>query len=316
MKQINDPVLGELTYNENEGYWTKKIFLEIFDGDDYQLDLLIKCGKDEEIADSQREAYKSYLENLKQIEELTYPALLSFYKDHYEDINRQYDVDNDDELNMDSVNESILISYFDLKSLFIDRKGNYGWLVELIWDNYPLAVILSDDKIRIYEGWAVLVMNYNRVDDEAFGDMVYDRSWKKWVKMDINGEKGTWIPVVASAFPGKDITPEQRNNYLRYLENEERFFDEMPNALMKYYLENYEDIEEWWEDMPTKCNEQNVTKDSLMELISFHRLFFNEDGMRYGWLCGCPWDTTHGLSFYYKGESDEMHVGWKDSLFD
>lgn len=298
MKQINDPVLGELTYNENEGYWTKKIFLEIFDGDDYQLDLLIKCGKDEEIADSQREAYKSYLENLKQIEELTYPALLSFYKDHYEDINRQYDVDNDDELNMDSVNESILISYFDLKSLFIDRKGNYGWLVELIWDNYPLAVILSDDQIKIYEDWDVLTENYNHVCDKDLGELVFESyGWKKWVKMDIGKKKGTWVMFKFRSY-GEPVNDKQREAYLDYKAHEAELYAKFGEKLLAAYKDNYDDwIEEWWQEVPEDCTPENITAEKLMEIIDFSYILFNRYG-EYGWCCECPWEEEHGLAIF------------------
>ena len=313
MDKINDPVFGDLEYNKKEEYWTKKIYLNIWGAEeDYEMDLMVKCDKNEKITDVQHEAYKSYLANLKKIEDDIPPAILSYYRDHYEDIDRSWDVD--DELKLDVVDEDVLLSFLDIKSLYIDRKGNYGWLVELIWDGCQITVVLSGDNIRIYRGWAVIVMNYALVNDEAFGEMVYETSsWKKWVKMDINGEKGVWIPVVADAYPGESITPEQRKNYLEYKEKEEDFFDEIPNALMTYYLENYDEIGSWY-DIPTKYNKQNITMDSLMDLITFHRLYFNKDGERYGWLCGCPWDTVHGLGIILSG--DKIEIGWKDDLFD
>lgn len=312
-KTINDPVLGELEYNE-KGYWTKKILLGIFGGDDYQLDLMIKCDQNEDIEDIQREAYKSYLMNLKKIEEETRPTLLSYYKDHYEDIDRKYDVDHDEELNFDAVTKSVLMSYSDIKSLFIDREGNYGWLINFIWNDYPISVILSDDKIRIYERWGVLVDNYTKVNDEVFGEMVYDRfTWKKFVKKDLFGVKGKWITVAVPSFD--DISQEQRTRYLEYKEKEEDFINEIPNALMTYYMENYDGFSSWW-NVPPKYNRQNINMDSLMELVTFHRLYFHMDGKRYGWLCGCEWDKVHGLSFYYDGENDEMQVGWQEDLFD
>lgn len=312
-KTINDPVFGELEYNEKEGHWTKKIFLGIWGGDDYQLDLMIKCEKNEEITEVQREAYQNYLGKLPIIAK-TFPLLiLTFYKEHYEDFDRNRTLS--DNLKYETVGEKILVKRTEFKAVFIDRNGNFGWLVNFLWKNYPITVILSDDKIRIYEGWAVLVMNYNRVDDEVFGDMVYDRSWQKWVKRDYNGLKGEWFPVVAKAYSDEKITAEQRTNYLKYIENEESFFDEIPNALMTYYLNFYDEIEDSWQEIPMKYHKDNINKDSLMELITFHKLFFNSDGKRYGWLCGCAWDSVYGLSFYYDGEHEDMQVGWKDDLF-
>ena len=312
MDKLNDPVFGDLEYNKEEKYWIKKDSINIWGVESFKMDLMVKCGEDEEITDVQREAYKSFLNNLKSYEKELPFTLLTYYKAHYEDIERSWNVN--EKLKIEVVDERVLLRRFSLKALYIDRNGNYGWLVNLIWTDNPITVVLSGDKIRIYRGWAVLVMNYALVNDEAFGEMVYEKSsWKKWIKMDINGEKGVWIPVVADAYPGESITPEQRKNYLEYKEKEKDFFDEIPNALMTYYLENYDEIESYY-DIPIKYNRQNITKDSLMDLITFHRLYFNKDGERYGWLCGCPWDTVHGLGIILSG--DEIEIGWKDDLFD
>lgn len=102
---------------------------------------------------------------------------------------------------------------------------------------------------------------------------------------------------------------------MEYKEKEEDFIDKIPNALMTYYMENYDGFSSWW-NVPPKYNRQNINMDSLMELVTFHRLYFHMDGKRYDWLCGCEWDKVHGLSFYYDGENDEMQVGWQEDLFD
>ena len=245
MQKINDSVFGELEFNEREGYWIRKIFLNMWggSGSEFQLDLMVKCGKDEIISDVQRVAYNTYLLSLKKLEAEIPNIIFSYYKDHYEEIESRWDLDDD--LKIDVVDENVMLSGFGVKSLFIDRNGNYGWLMKFIWDDYPISVVSSDDKIRIHEEWVVLVMDYDRVDDEAFGDMVYDRlSWKKWEKRNINGLEGEWLPVVADAYLGNGITSDQRECYLKYKENEEDFFDEVPNALMTYYLENYDYIDE------------------------------------------------------------------------
>ncbi|MBP5455496.1 MAG: hypothetical protein J6Y37_03285 [Paludibacteraceae bacterium] len=312
MDKLNDSVFGNLEYNKKEGYWTKKDSIDIWGINGYKIDLMVKCDKDEEITEEQRKAYKSFFNNLERYQKEIPSILLDYYKDHYEDIERRWKVD--EKLKIEVVDKLALLRRFIPKALYIDRNGNYGWLVDLIWTDNPITVVLSGDKIRIYKGWTVIVMNYALVNDEAFGEMVYENfSWKKWVKMDINGEKGMWIPVIADAYPGESITPEQRKNYLEYKEKEKDFFDEIPNALMTYYLENYEEIESYY-DIPTKYNRQNITKDSLMDLITFHRLYFNKDGKRYGWLCGCTWDTVYGLGIILSG--DKIEIGWKDDLFE
>ncbi|MCQ2231835.1 MAG: hypothetical protein MJZ30_08320 [Paludibacteraceae bacterium] len=311
VKTINDPVFGELEYNENEGYWKKNITIDIWGVKGFKMDLMVKCGRNENILELQKTAYISYLSRLDKIGNDVPPMLISYFKDHYEDIERTYKLDDD--LRIDVVDRKSIMKRLGLKSLFIDRNGNYGWLVNFIWKNYPISVILSDDKIRIYEEWSVLVNNYSRVDDEVFGDMVYDFGWNKSIKKDINGEKGVWIDVTAAAYPGESITQEQRKCYSEYLAREEDFLTELPNALMTYYLENYEQIDEWWGGVPTEYNRHNITKESLMELIEIHKIYFNRDGERYGWLCGCEWDDVHGLGITLSG--DEIKIGWDESLF-
>lgn len=300
--KVNDSVFGELEYDKN-GFLKTKIFLGIWGGDDEELDLIIKCQENEEISDIQRKAYKTYLADLQRISKEVPTLLLDYYKDHYEDIERRWPLD--DELRIDVVEKITLINLFDIKSLFIDRNGNYGWLVEFIWDEFPISVILSDDKIKIYEGWNVLMENYTKVDDDAFGEMVYDSSWQKSVKKDLYGVTGRWIHVVADADQGKEINESQRKAYLEYLEKEEDFLDDIPDAVITYYLQNYEDIEEW-NNIPQKYNKQNITMYSVMELITFKDLYFDEDG-RYGWLCDCPWDSS-GLAIILSGEEIEVTV--------
>ena len=155
---------------------------------------MVKCGEDEEITEEQRKAYKSFFNNLERYQKEIPTILLAYYKDHYEDIERSWEVD--EELRIEVVDKLALLRYFILKSLYIDRNGNYGWLVDLIWTNNPMTVVLSGDKIRIYSGWELLVTDYDIVNDEVFGEMVYDYGWRKSVKMDINGEKGFWVEIV------------------------------------------------------------------------------------------------------------------------
>ena len=81
--------------------------------------------------------------------------------------------------------------------------------------------------------------------------------------------------------------------------------DDIPNAMITYYLQNYEDIEEW-NNIPQKYNKQNITMYSVMELITFKDLYFDTDG-RYGWLCDCPWDSS-GLVIILSGEEIEITV--------
>ncbi|MCQ2189149.1 MAG: hypothetical protein MJZ00_04465 [Paludibacteraceae bacterium] len=309
MKQINDPVFGDLEYDESKKAWTKRIPLGIWFGDDYQLDLVVQSDKGV-ITDIQRDAYKSYLENLQNVKSEFREVLLSYFKDHYEEFNRNWNLP--EELNLEVVNSKETLAYFNIRQLFIDRKGNYGWLTNFISERYCLSVILSDGAPKIFKGWTVLKMDYARVDDEVFGEMFFDQGWKRWIKTDINGIDGEWVLVHAAALSGQEITPEQSTNYQKYLQNEEKFLKEFPKVLLESYLDDYDQIAEVWEDADL-FNPESMDEESIKDLVELQRLYFNRDGVRYGWLCECAWDSVYGLALYYDGD-DELCIGMKEDL--
>ena len=312
MKQINDPILGELEYDESRASWTKKINLGIWFDDDYQLDLVVKCGNEGVITDVQRDAYKSYLANLQNIRKVFPEDLLLYFNEHYEEFNRNLPLP--DELNIDVVNKVETLSYFKPKRLFIDCKGNYGWLSTFLSPQYFYTIVLSDVKPRIFKGWTILKSDYSVVDDDVFGEMYFDLGWKKEIKTNLNGIEDEWVLLQAAASKGKNITLEQKSCYQKYLKNEKAFLEEYPHALLEYYLSNYELIAEIWNDADL-FDKEEITPESIKSLIQFQTLYFNRDGIRYGWLCKCAWDRLYGLSLYYDDNYEGICVGSKEDLF-
>lgn len=312
MKQINDPVFGEMEYDESKKAWTKKINLGIWFDDDYQLDLVVKCDNEGVITDVQREAYSSYLKNLSpNIRKEASETLLLFYKDHYEEFDRNFPLP--DELRIDVVEKRDTLSYFSPLKLYIDQKGNFGWLADFISEEYLITVVLSDGKPRIFKGWTILKSDYSVVDDDVFGEMYFDLGWKKEFKTNLNDIEGEWVLLQAAAFKGKNITPEQKTCYQKYFQKEQAFLEEYPKALLEYYVYNYEMIEEIWDDADF-YKPESVDLDDIKDLIQFQRLYFNRDGVRYGWLCKCAWDSVYGLALYYSDEYDGICIGTKDDL--
>lgn len=312
MKQINDPEFGVLEYDKSKKAWTKRIPLGIWFGDDYQLDLVVKCDEDEEITDKQRESYKSYLANLSNYSSEVYKVLCSYHKDHYEEFNRRWNLP--DELKIEEVNPKETIAFFDPLQLFIDRNGNYGWLSSYISDRYLISVILSDGKPRIFQSWNVLRYDYAGVDDDVFGEMYFDQGWCKWFKTDINGTDGQWVMMEAhSAFRSSKISPEQKANYQKYIKNEKSFMEEYPKVLLEYYKKNYGTIADIWDDADL-FNPDDMDENSIKDLVEFNKLYFNDNGRCYGWLCECAWDEVYGLSIYYDNTKEGICIGSIDSL--
>ncbi len=312
MKQINDPVFGDLEYDECKEGWTKKIFLGIWFDDSYQLDLVVQCDKEGVITDVQRDAYKSYLANLQNVRKVFPEILLSYFKEHYEEFNRNLNLPY--KLKIDVVELIAALGYFNPLQLFIDRKGNYGWLSGFISPINRISVILSEDTPKIFKDWMVLTKDYARVDDEVFGEMFFDQGWCKWIKTDINGIDGEWVVLEADAFISKQkITPEQKANYQKYLEKEKTFLSEYPKVLLKYYLLNYDVIKEVWDDADL-FDKESMDEKRIKSLVQFQKLYFNMTGTRYGWLLKCAWDKVYGLSLYYDNKYDGICVGTRENL--
>ncbi len=312
MKQINDPVFGEMEYDGVKKGWTKRIPLGIWFDDDYELDIVVKSEEEENITDEQREAYKSYLAKLSIISQEFPEILLSYYKDHYEEFEKRWEVSDDQKI--DVVDADATLGVFDTIQLFIDKKGNYGWLSEFFSDEYRISVILSDGKPRIFKGWNVF-KDFGIVDDDVFGEMYFEKGWKKWIKTDINGVDGEWLEVTASAvLSNSKLTPGQKTNYQKYLQNEESFLAEYPKVLLEYYKNNYDVIEDMWR-LADLYDAEDMDEKSIKKLVRFQRLYFHRDGKRYGWLCECAWDEEYGLAIYYDNDYEgQICIGQIDSL--
>ncbi|MCQ2189166.1 MAG: hypothetical protein MJZ00_04555 [Paludibacteraceae bacterium] len=311
MKQINDPVFGELEYDGVKKGWTKRIPLGIWFGDDYQLDLVVECDKNELITDKQRDAYKNYLEKLPDFSREVYKVIFSYYKDHYEEFSRRWNLPDD--LKIEFANYKEVLSYYNPLQLFIDSNGNYGWLSNFISSQYLISVVLSDGKPRIFKGWSVF-KNFGIVDDDVFGEMFFDNGWRKWIKTDINGTDGEWLLLVADAmFSGNEIRSEHKENYQKYLQNEKTFLAEYPKVLLDYYQDSYEVISEIW-DLADMYKAEEMDIETVKSLIQFNKFFLHMNGTRYGWVCECAWDTVYGLAIYYDNTKEGICIGSIDSL--
>ncbi|MCQ2188796.1 MAG: hypothetical protein MJZ00_02615 [Paludibacteraceae bacterium] len=312
MRQINDPIFGDLEYDKSKEGWTKRIPLGIWFGDDYELDIVVKCEEDEDITGEQREAYKSYLAKLSIISQEFPEILLSYYKDHYEEFEERWEVSDDQKI--DVVDADATLGVFDTIQLFIDKKGNYGWLSEFFSDEYRISVVLSDGKPRIFQGWDVFE-DFGIVDDDVFGEMYFDNGWRKKIKTDINGIDGEWLLLVADAmFSDDEISPEQKANYQKYLQNEKKFLEEFPDELLDYYQANYDLIKDIWEDADM-YDPNSMTPESIKSLIRFKRFYLHKTGNRYGWVCECAWDKVYGLSIFYDNRyKGELLIGTLDDL--
>jgi len=301
MKQINDPVFGELVYDESKKAWTKRIPLGIW-FDNYELDIVVKCEEDEDITDEQREAYKSYLANLKNYSREVYEELFSYYKVHYDEFNRSYKLQ--DNLKIDVVDPIVTLGFFDPLQLFIDREGNFGWLSNFISSQYLISVILSDGKPKIFKGWDYL--KTNPTDDAIFSKLTFDDEGYMTLPVTIPFCGNGVGEIMFQCAENEEINEAQRNAYKRYRENINEYVQNVPQVLLAYHKENYENSR-WYrsEDnlMPDKVNET-----SLCNALVIKALFFDREG-NFGWMAEIT-GKEHAVSIILSEDTIKVQNGW------
>jgi len=74
MNKRKDPILGEITYDYG---WVKKESINIW-GREVQLDITVSCFSNEDITDSQREAYTWFKSNINEIFEKAKISLVQY----------------------------------------------------------------------------------------------------------------------------------------------------------------------------------------------------------------------------------------------
>ena len=132
-----------------------------------------------------------------------------------------------------------------------------------------------------------------RIKDDIFGNMEYDCSWVKKEQISLFG-KSYEVRIVAKAYTGQEVSDTQRASYTCYQKNFQLYIEQIPNILLTYYLDNYNQIAEYV-DIPEKINRKNITEELIVKLIKVQTVYFDRKG-NFGWLCDCAWDREHGIS--------------------
>ena len=219
-------------------------------------------------------------------------TFLNEYKLNYEDIQTRFRFSDNSPLLKENINEVVIMQTVAPLVLLIDEKGNYGWICKCGWtEDRTIAILLSEDTPRILT--PSQLRDYRKIDDPVFGEMIYDAGWEKREKKSLYGKEK--LIRIATCDYEDGITDVHRASYKKYQENESRYLEEIPCALLEYYLSMYDEIKEYWR-VPRQYTKKNVTKENIMDLIDFKTLYFRYNGM-FAWLCECPWEEECGLAF-------------------
>lgn len=295
LHKINDLELGLLIHN-GKNCW-KGLEQHRFFGELEYLEIELEGGETESISDVQKKAYATYHEKKE---------------NHFRDLSRLllgvYTGDEkkaDEMMQMDGVN--LVINEVILKTLYIDKEGNYGWICHTAWNNQYLGVLLSEDQIQVMRVDELRSFSKKeKVRDGVLGLLFPSyMGYDKTIIVRMDGKIHT-LPLTIRA-DEKCLNDKMRDAYQKYLEMNGTLWEKIKDVTLEYFLSSYN----WFSSilkLPETLKKENVSRDSVMTLITFTELFIDDEG-RIAWLCESP-TTEDGLAFEFtKGEIELISQG-------
>ena len=183
------------------------------------------------------------------------------------------------------------------KTLYIDREGNMGWICYTNWDDSYLGVLFTGENILLVTDYQLTSMGeYRLVDDKVCGKLLIDNTFAG--RIEIRSFLGK-IQTFYLDFQLEDgkLTKEQRNAYKKYLKRNAKFWENIKDVMLDYYLCIYEDMVEFI-DVPEGLEIENVTRDNVLNIVDFGRIYFTYDG-RGCFLGECPIGEEEGIGFEF-----------------
>ena len=271
--------------HDGEKYWTTWDKMPFYD-ELVNIRVEVEGSVDEGVNAAQQKAYAQYLlnknEHLKRLSDYMLPVYLGSRSEAEKVI---------------ASGQKVGVKTILPKRLVIDKKGNYGWICYTQWNDSYVGVLLSEEKIQIMtENQLREFEKQEKVKDELFGYLF--REFHGWGKTEVvrffKGEVQT-LPLRIRTYD-EDVNEEQKAAYATYLKHDASFWDGIKDELLAYYLEFYDDFEEYL-DIPDTLTKKNVNRDNVVSILTFTKLFIGSDA-RIAWLCESPTEED-GLAFEF-----------------
>ena len=271
--------------HDGEKYWTTWDKMPFYD-ELVNIRVEVEGSVDEGVNVAQQKAYAQYLLNkneyLKRLSDYMLPVYLGSRSEAEKVI---------------ASGQKVGVKTILPKRLVIDKKGNYGWICYTQWDDSYVGVLLSEEKIQIMtENQLREFEKQEKVKDELFGYLF--REFHGWGETEVvrffKGEVQT-LPLRIRTYD-EDVNGEQKAAYAAYLKHDASFWDGIKDELLAYYLEFYDDFEEYL-DIPDTLTKKNVNRDNVVSILTFTKLFIGSDA-RIAWLCESPTEED-GLAFEF-----------------
>lgn len=283
LHKLNDNSFG-LLIHDNEKKWTTWNELPFFD-EIVNVLVEVEGGVDENVTSAQQKAYTQYLLNKSEYIKQLSNILLAIYmgKDEAEKLILE--------------NKPVAVKTVIPKRLFIDKSGNFGWICYTQWDDSYIGVLLSEQEIHFMDPQELYTYStIQKIDDSICGRLyVNGDSCSRKLLIRLFDKMSTLV----LNFRSKKgfISDVQRDNYQRYLSYDKSYWESMKDVFLDYYLRVYDALEEYM-DIPDYLKRENVTRDTVMDIVSFTKLHFSDRG-KASWLAESPIEEEDGLAFEF-----------------
>ena len=183
------------------------------------------------------------------------------------------------------------------KTRYIDREGNMGWICYTNWDASYVGALFTGENILLVTDDQLKNMGECRLtEDKTCGKLLIDDSFAGRIEIRSFLGKIQTFYLDFQLEEGK-LTKEQRNAYKKYQKQNPKFWENIKDVMLDYYLSIYEDMAEFI-DVPEGLEIENVTRDNVLNIVDFGRIYFTYDG-RGCFLGECPIGEEGGIGFEF-----------------
>ena len=192
------------------------------------------------------------------------------------------------------------------KVLYIDKEGNYGWICYPEWNKGYVGVLLNKEQpLFMWVGDLKTAAKYQFINDKDCGMLFTDGVSADRIEILFYDNKVYSFAMDFRLVEG-ELTQEQRKTYKDFMINKTKYWEDMKDKMLDYYLCIYDDVEANF-NVPKEFEKENVTRDKVLKIIKFGRIHFYEDGG--GCFIGeCPMANPDGEVLGFEFTDGEIEI--------
>ena len=192
------------------------------------------------------------------------------------------------------------------KTLYIDKEGNYGWICYTEWNKGYVGILLNKEQpLFMWVGDLKTAAKYQFINDKDCGMLFTDGVSADRIEILFYDNKVYSFAMDFRLVEG-ELTQEQRKTYKDFTKNKAKYWEDMKDKMLDYYLCIYDDVEANF-NVPKEFEKENVTRDKVLKIIKFGRIHFYEDGG--GCFIGkCPIANPEGEVLGFEFTDGEIEI--------